>query len=148
MSGALKVRRTRPGAKLPCRATAGAAAYDLCACLEKDVVIPAGGYAAVPTGIAIELPDESCVALVFSRSGHGFKKGVTLTNSVGVIDSDYRGEIAVSLVNQGAEPFTVADGDRIAQLMLTRCLALPVEETDALGDTARGAGGFGSTGTK
>ena len=146
MSGALKVRRTRPGAKLPCRATAGAAAYDLCACLEKDVVIPAGGYAAVPTGIAIELPDESCVALVFSRSGHGFKKGVTLTNSVGVIDSDYRGELTVGLINHGKEPFKICAGDRIAQLMIIKLADLALTRVDVLDDTERGEGGFGSTG--
>lgn len=149
MSRALRVRRVREGARLPYRASAGAAAYDLCACLEADAVIqPHGGTLTVPTGIAIELPGEEFVALVFSRSGHGFKHGVSLVNSVGVIDSDYRGELSVGLVNNGPEPFTVSDGDRIAQLMITNCFPLPIEESDTLGETERGAGGFGSTGTR
>ena len=148
MSRALRVRRTRENARLPYRASAGAAAYDLCACLDADAVVPPGGTLNIPTGIAIELPGEAYVALVFSRSGHGFKHGVSLVNSVGVIDSDYRGEISVGLVNNGDEPFPVCHGDRIAQLMVTSCFPLPIEEVDTLGETERGAGGFGSTGTR
>ncbi len=148
MTRPLRVRRLRPQARLPYRASEGAAAYDLCACLAQDAVIPPGGTLSVPTGIALELPGEEYVALVFSRSGHGFKHGVSLVNSVGVIDSDYRGEISVGLVNNGPAPFTVRSGDRIAQLMITNCFHLPIEEVECLGETARGAGGFGSTGSR
>lgn len=146
MNSLLKVKRLRANAKLPLRASDGAAAYDLCAALDSEMTIAPGGFASVPTGIAIELADDSLVALVFSRSGHGIKKGVSLTNSVGVIDSDYRGEVCVGMINHGAEPFIIADGDRIAQLLVTYTFALDIVEVDDLSDTVRGAGGFGSTG--
>ena len=134
-----------------------------------SVTIPAGGRASVPIGIAIEpvvdlracddlrppedipphhrhtLPD-NYVGLVFGRSGHGAKFGVTLANSVGVIDSDYRGEIRVTLINHGEKPFTVAHGDRIAQLAFVPVATARFIEARELGDTTRGTGGFGSTG--
>ena len=100
----------------------------------------------IPTGIAIALPSAEYVALVFDRSGLGIKHGIALSNGVGVIDSDYRGEIGVGLVNLSGTPYTVAPGDRIAQLAVVpvvRAALTPVEELD---ETARGAGGFGSTG--
>lgn len=146
MSGALKVKRLHPAAQLPVRASAGAAAYDLHALLDAPVTIPPGGFVSVPTGIAIELRGDDLVALVFSRSGHGYKKGVSLVNSVGVIDSDYRGEVAVGLINHGAEDFIVEPGERVAQLMITYALPLDIVECDELSDTPRGSGGFGSTG--
>ena len=142
----LKVKRLRPGAKLPLRASAGAAAYDLCAAVENEVIIAPGQWANIPIGIAIEPCAEDAVALIFSRSGHGVKHGISLTNSVGVVDSDYRGEIQVGLINHGAAPFTVCPGDRIAQLMLVHFVPLEIVESETLSDTARGAGGFGSTG--
>ena len=127
-------------------ATAGAAAMDLCACVDEPVTLAAGARALIPTGIAIALPDPGYVALVFARSGLGIKKGVCLSNGVGVIDSDYRGEIGVGLVNLSGESYTVQPGDRIAQLMVVPVVQPTLSFVDALDETERGQGGFGSTG--
>ena len=131
---------------LPKFATAGAACMDLCACIDAPVTLEAGARALIPTGIAIALPSADYVALVFARSGLGIKKGVCLSNGVGVIDSDYRGEIAVGLVNLSDAPYTVQPGDRIAQLMVTPVVQPRVHLVPELDETERGAGGFGSTG--
>ena len=130
----------------PFYATAGAAAMDLCACIDEAVTVPAGGRATVPSGIAIALPSADYVALVFARSGLGLKHGVALANGVGVIDSDYRGEILVGLQNSGDTDFTIQPGERIAQLMVTPVVQAELKIVDELDDTQRGAGGFGSTG--
>ena len=127
-------------------ASPGSAAMDLCACLDGDVTLKAGARQVLPTGIAIALPSADYVALICARSGLASKHGITMANGVGVIDSDYRGEIGVGLVNLGNSPYTVRPGDRIAQLMVTpvvRPTVVPVSELD---ETDRGAGGFGSTG--
>ena len=131
---------------LPKFATAGAACMDLCACIDAPVTLEAGARALIPTGIAIALPSADYVALVFARSGLGIKQGVCLSNGVGVIDSDYRGEIGVGLVNLGQSAYTVQPGDRIAQLMVTPVVQPTVVQVSELDDTDRGAGGFGSTG--
>ncbi len=131
---------------LPKFATAGAACMDLCACIDAPVTLKAGARALIPTGIAIALPSADYVALVFARSGLGIKQGVCLSNGVGVIDSDYRGEIGVGLVNLGQSDYTVQPGDRIAQLMVTPVVQPTVVQVSELDDTDRGAGGFGSTG--
>ena len=131
---------------LPRLATAGAACMDLCACVDEAVTLNAGERRLVPTGIAIALPSPEYVALVFARSGLGIRKGVCLSNGVGVIDSDYRGEIGVGLVNLGDAPYTVQPGDRIAQLMVVPVVQPAVTVVDDLDETERGAGGFGSTG--
>lgn len=131
---------------LPFYATPGSAAMDLHACMEQAVVIPAGGRAVIPTGIAIALPSAGYVALVFARSGLGIKHGIAPANCVGVIDSDYRGEILVGLQNSGSTDFTIQTGDRIAQLMITPVVQASVQMVDDLDQTQRGAGGFGSTG--
>ena len=131
---------------LPQFATAGSAAMDLHACVDAPVTLKAGERAVIPTGLAMALPSSGYVALVFARSGLGIKKGVCLSNGVGVIDSDYRGEIAVGLVNLSAEDYTVQPGDRIAQLVILPFLAAEFDEAEQLDDTVRGAGGFGSTG--
>lgn len=141
----IKIKRTRPGAVLPQRATGGSAGYDLSAALDAPVSVEMGATAAIPTGIAIQL-DPGTVGLVFGRSGLGTKHGVTLSNSVGVIDSDYRGEIQVSLTCRHREGYTVHPGDRIAQLVIVPVLTPAVVEVDQLEETQRGAGGFGSTG--
>ena len=146
----LKIKAVSPmiGREFPAPffATAGSAAMDLCACIEEPVVIPAGGRVGIPSGIAIALPSADYVALVFARSSMGVKKGVCLANGVGVIDSDYRGEITVGLLNTGSEDYTVLPGDRIAQLMVVPVVQPEIEMADALDETERGAGGFGSTG--
>ena len=131
---------------LPYYATPGSAAMDLHACVDAPVTIPARGRAVIPTGIAIALPSPDYVALVFARSGLGIKHGVAPANCVGVIDSDYRGEILVGLQNSGDADFTVQPGDRIAQLMVVPVIQAQIEMADELDETQRGSGGFGSTG--
>lgn len=138
-----KIGRELP---LPTFATDGAAAMDLCACIDAPVVIPAGGRTVVPSGIAIALPSADYVALLFSRSGMGIKSGISLSNCVGVIDSDYRGEIGVGLHNTSDTDYTVNPGDRIAQLMITPVIRPTIALVDELPSSQRGAGGFGSTG--
>ena len=146
----LKIKAVSPmiGREFPAPffATAGSAAMDLCACIEEPVVIPAGGRVGIPSGIAIALPSADYVALVFARSGLGIKHGIAPANCVGVIDSDYRGEVMVSLHNHGSKPQTVEPGERIAQLVIMPYLTAQFFETEELSDTVRGAGGFGSTG--
>lgn len=138
-----KVGREIP---LPQFATPGSAAMDLRACLDGPVTLQAGAWAVIPTGLAMALPSADYVALVFARSGLGIKKGVCLSNGVGVIDSDYRGEIAVGLVNLSGEDYTVQPGDRIAQLMVVPVVQPTVTLADELDETDRGSGGLGSTG--
>ena len=131
---------------LPSYATPGSAAMDLHACCENPIVIPAGGQGKVPTGIAIEIPDPGMVALVFPRSGLASKHGICLSNAVGVIDSDYRGEIICILKNDHADDFVIHPGDRIAQLGFFPVYQIEWEEVADLSETKRGSGGFGSTG--
>lgn len=143
----VQIKLTR-GQTLPAYATDGSAAVDLRAALDAPVEIAPGGRAMIPTGVAIAPETRDVVAIVAARSGLAVKKGICLSNGIGVIDADYRGEICVGLLNTSVEAFTVTPGDRIAQLMFLPVLAanfLPVEELD---ETARGAGGFGSTGVK
>lgn len=132
---------------LPAYATPGSAGLDLRACIDNDIIIPPGGRAKITTGIAIQIPHANIVGLVFARSGNAWKYGVTLANAVGVIDSDYTGEIQVLISNMDNEhPFTVKDGDRIAQLVFMPVMQVQLVEVDALTETERGEGGFGSTG--
>ena len=143
----LRYQLLRPGAVAPMRATPGSAAMDLHAvCGEAGVTLPPSGRAVIPTGVAIELPGPDTVALVFARSGLSVKHGLALSNGVGVIDSDYRGEISVGLVNLSDQPYTVHPGERIAQLAVMPVLLPALERADALTPTERVAGGFGSTG--
>ena len=146
MSEIFKVRRLRENAKLPFRATEGSAGMDLYACIDSPVTLGAGEKAVIPTGIAIELPSAELAAFVFARSGLAIKHGIGLLNGVGVIDSDYRGEICVGVINQLAEPYTIAPDERIAQLVIMPVSLINPVEAQSLDDTARGEGGFGSTG--
>ncbi len=130
----------------PFYATSGAAGMDLPACIDEPVTIKARARAKIPTGIAVALPSNEYAALVYVRSSLGFKKGVTLSNSVGVIDSDYRGEIFVSLNNISDEDYTVMPGERIAQLIVTPVVIPEISVVGELSETQRGEGGFGSTG--
>ena len=130
----------------PYYASPGAAAMDLHACVDGEVTIPPRGRAVIPTGIAIALPDPGYVALIFARSGLGIKHGIAPANCVGVIDSDYRGEVKVGLQNSSEEPYTVRPGDRIAQLAVLPVFQAELVWTDNLDETDRGSGGFGSTG--
>ena len=130
---------------LPYYATAGAAALDLHACTGDDTLIPPNGRTMIPTGLAVAIP-EGHVGIMAVRSSMGAKHGVNLANGIGVIDSDYRGEIMVGLQNSGDSDYTVQPADRIAQLMITPVVQATVSMVEELDDTARGAGGFGSTG--
>ena len=131
---------------LPYYASAGAAAMDLHACMDGPVEGAPRALVSIPTGVAIALPSADYVALVFARSGLGIKHGVALSNGVGVIDSDYRGEIRVGLTNLSDVPYTVQPGDRIAQLMVTPVVRPALVQVEELDETQRGTGGFGSTG--
>ena len=144
----IPVKILREGAHLPRRATAGAAACDLYALLEEPMVLQPGERKPVPTGIAIALPDSGTVAIICARSGLALKRGLGLSNGIGVIDSDYRGEIFVALTNNDRVPQTIENGERIGQLMILPVIAADFQPADSLDETERGAGGFGSTGTK
>ena len=144
----LKIKKVRENAVVPVRATAGSAGIDLCACIDEPLTVKARDHAFIPTGIAIALPSAEYAAFVFARSGLAIKHGIGLLNSVGVIDSDYRGEIGVGIVNQFDDDYVIAPGERIAQLVVLPISLMPTEETDTLDDTERGTGGFGSTGKK
>lgn len=144
----LKIKKVKENAKVPHRATSGSAGLDLCACIDEPVTLEGGDTAVIPTGIAIALPSAEYGAFVFPRSGIAVKHGIGLLNSVGVIDSDYRGEIMVGVINQVKEAYTIQPGERIAQMVIMPVSMMPVEEVAELDDTDRGAGGFGSTGKK
>lgn len=138
------------GMEMPAYATEGAAAIDLRAAIEEGTVLTVapGERVLVPTGMAISPETTGVVAVVAARSGLATKKGICLANGIGVIDSDYRGEISVALYNTSKEVFTVSRGDRIAQMMFMPVMAAELLAADSLDTTARGAGGFGSTGVK
>ena len=142
---AIRVKILRQGAKLPTYGTASAAGADLYAWLEEPVTIAPGKTAFIPTGIALEVP-EGCAGLIYARSGLACKQDLAPANKVGVVDSDYRGEITVALHNHGTQSRTVSHGDRIAQFIITPVLQPAYEIADELTDTLRAAGGFGSTG--
>lgn len=135
----------KEGAKLPLYKTSGAAGADICALLEKPLVVESGKSAMVPTGLFFEIP-EGYEVQIRPRSGLAAKNGVTVLNTPGTIDSDYRGEINVILINLGDKPFTVNNGDRIAQMLLAPVIQAEFSVVTSLDETERGAGGFGSTG--
>ncbi len=143
----VRVKKLRENAKLPVYGTAYSAGADLCACLDAPVTLMPGETRLIPIGISMEIP-EGYAGLVFARSGLASKRDLAPANKVGVIDSDYRGEFFVPLHNHGAQPQTVAHGERIAQMILMPYLTAQFVETQTLSDTERGAGGFGSTGTR
>ena len=145
----VKIKLTR-GMSAPEYATDGSAAVDLRAALDEGevVTIAPGERALIPTGLAISPESSDVVGIIVGRSGLGVKKGVTLSNCIGVIDSDYRGEVCVGLINHGNEPFEVHRGDRIAQMMFMPVLHASFLEVDSLDQTDRGTGGFGHTGVK
>ena len=142
----VKYRVLDPRAKAPAYATPGAAAADLCAVLDAPLTLAPGQRTLIPTGFAIELPGPACVALVYARSGLAVKHGITMANGVGVIDSDYRGEVKVALINLSAEAYTIQPGERVAQLCIAPVWQAAFVQAQALSGTERGAGGFGSTG--
>lgn len=147
----LKIKKLHPAAIIPKYATAGAACFDLHALPGNNRTFLFKDYPVLyRTGLSVEIP-EGWVMLIFSRSGHGFKDSIRLSNCTGVVDSDYRGEIMVRLVRDLQDhdrpgPVTIDDGDRIAQAMLVRVEQWELVEAEDLSDTERGEGGFGSTG--
>ena len=140
----IAVKKLRENALMPTFGSPGAAGADLYACLASPVTVAPGETAFIPTGLAMELP-VGYVGLVYARSGLACKRGLAPANKVGVIDSDYRGEIQVPLMNHGKEPFVIRRGDRIAQLLFAPVFLPELLECESLDETARGAGGFGST---
>ena len=134
--------------QLPRFATEGSAGADLCANIDAPLTVEPMGRVVVPTGLAMQLPDAQHGAFVFARSGLSIQHGLTLSNGVGVIDSDYRGELRVGLVNLSGERYTIQPGERIAQLVILPVTQFTAEPVDTLDGTARGTGGFGSTGRR
>ena len=137
--------KVEKGAVIPHYATEGAAGADVSACLSAPVTLRPGEYKAIPTGLFMEIP-EGYEVQVRPRSGLALKHGITVLNAPGTIDSDYRGEVKVILINHSSEAFTIQNGDRIAQIVVARVHRLPFVEVDDLSATERGEGGFGSTG--
>ncbi len=144
----LKIKKVRENAKIPTRATEGSAGLDLYACIDEPITLKKGDTAVIPTGIAIGLDDSHYAAFIHSRSGLAIKRGIGLLNSVGVIDSDYRGEICVGIIKQTDPEYTIEPYERIAQMVIKPVELPEIIEVEDLDDTTRGAGGFGSTGTK
>lgn len=131
---------------LPQYATAGSAGMDLRACLDKPLVLEPGKAELIPTGLAIYVEDPGLAAVILPRSGLGHKHGIVLGNLVGLIDSDYQGQLMVSCWNRGREPFTVQPGDRIAQLIVVPVVQVELKVVEEFAATERGAGGFGHSG--
>lgn len=143
----IKVKKLKPGATVPTMGSKFAAGADLYSAEDADVVIGPGETKFIGTGLAMEIP-EGYVGLVYARSGLACKRGLAPANKVGVVDSDYRGEIKVALHNHGKEAQTVEKGERIAQMVIAPYLSVNYEEADELSETERGEGGLGSTGRK
>ena len=141
----LHVKLLRSNTRMPECKTSGSVGYDVAACLSESVVINPGETKMIGSGFAIAL-EQGYAAFIYARSGLGIKYGIVPANCVGVIDSDYRGEVLVGLRNMSGEPFTVNDGDRIAQMVIVRCEQPELCLSGELGETQRGSGGFGSTG--
>ena len=144
---ALKVLDERIRPHLPAYATAGSAGLDLRACIDAPLVLEPGAATLIPTGLAIHLDDPGLAAVLLPRSGLGHKHGVVLGNLVGLIDSDYQGPLMVSCWNRGQAPYTVAPGERIAQMVVVPVVQVDLTVVDDFVETRRGAGGFGSSGT-
>ncbi len=142
----VKVKKLRENAVMPKRATEFSAGADLYACIDEPATINPAELAKIPTGIAIELPQSDLAAFLFARSGLGVKHGITLSNSVGVVDSDYRGEICVGLCNVSDKPYTIQPNERIAQMVIMPVALADFIQADELNETKRGEGGFGSSG--
>lgn len=143
----LKIKKVKENAKIPTRGSDGAAGFDLYACIDEPLTLNKGDTALIPTGIAIAVPD-GYAAFIHSRSGLSIKKGICLLNSVGVVDSDYRGEVCVGVIKATDGPYTIEPDERIAQMVIKAVEIPDLIETNELDETERGAGGFGSTGTK
>ena len=147
MSFPMNIKKLNENARIPTYGSEFAAGADLYACIENDITIEPAQTVLIHTGLAMQIP-EGLVGLIYARSGLASKKGLAPANKVGVIDSDYRGEIMVALHNHSSEDKTIDAGERIAQIALVPYLTADFNVVDDLSDTARGSGGFGSTGSK
>lgn len=145
MSFPMNIKKLNENARIPTYGSEFAAGADLYACIENDITIEPAQTVLIHTGLAMQIP-EGLVGLIYARSGLASKKGLAPANKVGVIDSDYRGEIMVALHNHSTEPRTISDGERIAQIVFAPYYTAEFNLVDELGDTSRGTGGFGSTG--
>ncbi|HIW15187.1 MAG: dUTP diphosphatase [Acutalibacteraceae bacterium] len=143
----ISIKKVRPQAILPRRATPGSAGMDVCACITEPYTLQPGERGMIPAGFALAVP-EGWAGFLFARSGLGTRKGIALSNGVGVIDSDYRGEVCVGLCNFSGESYTISPGDRIAQLVVMPVWMGSFREVDSLEETVRGENGFGSTGVR
>lgn len=146
----LKILDKRIGREfpLPQRATGGSAGFDLCACIDEHIHIAPGETHLIPTGIAIHIKESGVAAMLLPRSGLGHKHGIVLGNLVGLIDSDYQGQVLISLWNRGSAPYPLEPGDRIAQMIFVPVIPAEFDVVDEFSGTSRGAGGFGHTGRK
>ena len=142
----VKILDERIGSQLPAYATAGSAGLDLRACIDDPITLRPGDSSLVPTGLAIHVGDPGLAAIIIPRSGLGHKHGIVLGNLVGLIDSDYQGQLMVSCWNRGKETFIVNPMERIAQLVIVPVVQVELNVVDSFEESARGAGGFGSTG--
>ncbi len=142
----IKIKKRNENAVIPEQATDGSAGMDLYACIRSPLTIEKGKRVVIPTGISVELPDSHHAVFLFARSGLGIKHGITLANGVGVVDSDYRGEICVGLINQGECDYTINPNDRIAQMVVMPVCIPEITVVETLSETQRNSGGFGSTG--
>lgn len=142
----LCIKKLKENAIIPQRATSGSAGYDLCACIPEKITIKKGDIIKIPTGISVALDSENYAVMVYARSGLASKNGITLANCVGVVDSDYRGEIIIPLINLGKDDFVIEPSQRIAQMVI-KPIAIPeICVCETLSETERGKNGFGSTG--
>ena len=146
MNHILKIKKLNENAVVPAQATAGSAGMDLSEVKANDVIIAPGEIKLIPTGLAAAPDTDQCALLIYPRSGLASKHGISLANCVGVVDSDYRGEIKIPLINNSHESFTVTNGMRIAQMIMTPVIIPRIEAADSLDETQRSSGGFGSTG--
>lgn len=146
MTHTLKIKKLNEKAVVPKPATKGSAGMDLSACLDEDVIIKPGEIKMIPTGLSAAPDTDECALLIYARSGLASKHGIAPANCVGVVDSDYRGEIKVALLNHGKEDFVVTNEMRIAQLIMTPVILPQICEVTELDETQRSSGGFGSTG--
>ena len=144
----IKIKKLKDNAIIPTRGTVGSAGMDLYACIDNEITIAPNQLKIIPTGIAIALPSSDVAAFLYARSGLGVKHGICLSNGVGVVDSDYRGEICVGLCNVSSEPYTISKNERIAQMVIAPVVMAEFTEAEELDETLRGEGGFGSTGKK
>lgn len=142
----LKIKKLRENAIIPSRATEGSAGMDLNACITEPIILKPFERALIPTGIAVALPSNEYAVFIFARSGLGIKHGIALSNGVGVVDSDYRGEICVGLQNSSNESYTINPNDRIAQMVVMPVSVPEIAVVEELDETKRSTGGFGSTG--